>query len=858
MNLRDQDPQTYQPLVGKVCQPLQQPPAFAREARSPQNKRKSPQGRGGWLRRSVVSYLIFAGIVGNVIMVGVLYKKGINPVVIVNKVWHRARDYATEYANTSPEPSMVTVAHVFDGVLRDAHPRILMPELAPWKGKGRADVMAARYARWDPAQLRRYDPCKGGGMVGMVSCWVTTGDENKGDELIAAINAFKIKAPTHAGDGGNAWQLAFGYDFARLSPYFSLADQQRAEQKLELVLVKFLAALDDQGASLWHGRSSLAAEAWLVASVLDADTPEHQELQRRVQGHFLDVMKALSLVEAWPEGYNYWINSRALTMVLAMSSYVNALTDSSHHDEVIKVLNRVGLWHVYATRPDHRMAALGDEGPRVDLKDETHRIIDLIAQVTRNPVFASYGDYVSKLHGRQSYYRSYQATYALFNDPTVAGVVGVKKGELAGLKASLPAMEVFGRDAMNLAVIRSGWSANDTFISFRAGASFVHHGHYDAGHFTLFKGKPLASNSGTYGGYTQGHRLNYYIRTVAKNALLIMRPGEQVRPNRFFQDNVSDGGQRVVIPTGSWITSVADFGNNLGKGMHYEAGKLIGADHVPGRYAYLSADLTAAYNSDEFDETGGEGKVSEVTREMLYLFAEDRLIVHDKVVSSQAAFTKKWLLHTIPKPKIDGLAVLRGSERAGIMQSVAASAVVEQKGGSLRVDRVYPADGVMRLVGGPGYRYYVETDGDDTDFDGVNQTAGVKPRAWFDAASWRIEIQPGSPRKVDHFLVGLTPTLDDTARAIKPMKPYVVQAKDVHALKTERSLVVFVGKGTEHSVRLLVPEQQSVLYVAGLTPSSLVSVDQGLGKKALLVDAAGLAEINLTVKPGEAVTIDWL
>lgn len=104
---------------------------------------------------------------------------------------------------------------------------------------------------------------------------------------------------------------------------------------------------------------------------------------------------------------------------MAASAYVNGLDNARHKERILALLKRVGLWHIYATRPDNRIENLGDEGSRVDLKDETRRVIDVIAQTTRAPVFASYSQYLQQLHGAESYYSGYRWELRLFNDPTV-------------------------------------------------------------------------------------------------------------------------------------------------------------------------------------------------------------------------------------------------------------------------------------------------------------------------------------------------------------------------------------------------------------------------------------------------------
>ncbi|MCB1778220.1 MAG: hypothetical protein KDI50_12370, partial [Candidatus Competibacteraceae bacterium] len=569
----------------------------------------------------------------------------------------------------------------------------------------------------------------------------------------------------------------------------------------------------ESSASLWHGRSSLAAIAWLCAVVLDpSDSVERQQLIARAQGHFLETVKALTLTEGWPEGYNYWINNRAFLIALAGSAYLNGLEDSRYADQVRKALRRVGYWTIYATRPDQRIEGLGDEGPRVDLNNETRRVIDLIAQATRDPVLAGYSLYLERLHGRESYFRDYRWGFNLFNDPMITPVGG---GTLAGFNGLLPTAELFGADSFNLAYIHSDWSPNATFISFRAGDTFTHHGHYDAGHFSLFKGAPLAINSSSYGTFFGRNRLNYAIRGVAKNTLLILRPGEKVRPNRFFDDNVADGGPRVVIPTGSVIDSLQDWLGSRSKGLHLEGGRLERFEHQEGEYTYLAADLTAAYNNPEHDEGGWGGKVEQVRRQLLYLQDEDRLLIRDRVRTVQPDFVKKWLLHTVERPEIAKLRILKGHRDNGILESGSDVAQVQNGRGWLTVQRILPEDAVIRLVGGRDYQYYVEADGDETELDGVNFVEGASSKPWFDIGLWRMEIQPGGLRQDDTFLVVLTPALGEPrlARAARVALDQVGSG-----VVTDASATVFVDTPVGDALRLTIPTATPLVRVIELPP----------------------------------------
>ena len=387
-----------------------------------------------------------------------------------------------------------------DGHIREGHPRILLlPGLRGWDGRGLAPLMQERLALFQTQGIdtSAYDPCRGPGPLGAAVCWVSSGDDQAGRRGLAALPGFQVETPEASTEYGNLWELAWAYDLLCLHPAMDGALRRTVEGNIEAALIGYLTLLDGESASLWHGRSTLAAQAWLAALVLGPGGPARAELVRRAQGHFADTLRSMLIAQAWPEGYNYWINARALVIGLAAAGMVNGVTEANESDLAVRALERIGLWAVYATRPDGRVEALGDEGPRVDLKDETRRVVDLIAQVTRNPVFSTYSSYIEALHKDQSYYRW---GLLVLNDPTVPPVPGVPPGRLSGLEQALPRAEVFGPGAMNLVIARQGWGPDDTLLTYRAGHSFTHHGHYDAGHFTLFKGAPLAINSATYAG----------------------------------------------------------------------------------------------------------------------------------------------------------------------------------------------------------------------------------------------------------------------------------------------------------------------------------------------------------------------
>lgn len=733
-----------------------------------------------------------------------------------------------------------------DGRLRGQHPRILLPELAEWDGRGLPAVMQQRLALYKSQGIAvdDYPPCQGDSPLRHAVCWVSTGNERAGENGIDRLPSARLELPSASGEYGNAWELALAYDLLSLHPRMTPQVRDQVEQTLASRLRDYLVLLDGDSASLWHGRSSLAAQAWLSAVVLTPGLRDHDELIRRAQAHFRQTVQALRLTEAWPEGYNYWINTRAFVLTLAAASYLNGLDDAQYAETVRNALERVGLWTIYTTRPDNRVEGLGDEGPRTDLKDETRRVIDLIAQLTRKPVFATYSRYLEALHGRESYYRGYRWGFRLLNDPTVEPLPGIKAGTLTGLDDWLPRTELFGRGAMNLFIARSGWGPTDTMITLRAGGTFTHHGHYDAGHFTLFKGAPLAITNATYSGsITAPHRLHYGMRTISKNSLLILRPGEEIKPSRLMQRNIIDGGQRIVMPTGSAVRSVEHWLANLHRNKHVEGGAVTGLQTEPNTFAFISTDLTDAYDNARYDSQGRGGKVKRITRELLYLFDEDRVLIHDQVAATDPAFVQKWLLHTLDRPNLANALPFVGTADAGILQSDADRFSVTHGQGRVDVARILPEQAIIRLVGGKGYEYYVETDADETLFDGHNFAEGATEKHWFDLGKWRVEIQPRQQAPVQHFLVAMSPSIGlDRSDEVSALP---VGNDNGYGLATPRSLVLFPSPDEHGSYPMKMPARQARLLIVGVVAGTTIELSVAGQSAVHRVRETGIMELYL-------------
>ncbi len=718
-------------------------------------------------------------------------------------------------------PSPMYPDHQFQGHLRlEPYPRLLPG------GRAALQSIRLRYQE-DPEFAKQVDGVAANrSMLWQAAAWAASGNVEAGDHAIRSLVSVRLALPGASGRYGNGFDIALAYDLVRDHPGWTPEMRARVGLTLRRVLKETLLLLDSDRTSMWHVRFHLGCFGWAVASALDVEDWEaDRALFSQVQRHFIESLRALEITGGWPEGYNYWINNRAFPFVLAATAHINAVDEPTLNAELLEALETVGLWTIHGTEPMGRFTLFGDTGPRADLKDETQRIIDVIGTVTGKDVFRDYSRYLTGLHGRESYYRPYRWGVPLFRGlPERDFAPEDAAKDLRSLQGRLPTSAVFGRGGYGQMFSRSDWGPDATHLSFHAGHTFAHHDHYQNGHFSLSKGNAaLALTSGTYGDYFSPHRLHYYIRTIAGNCLLVIRPGEVVRPNRFFADNVADGGQRVIMPTGSRVASVEDWRNNLDRGKHYRGGGITAFDNAHAGVVYVGADLTPAYNSVEYDDNRRGGKVEQVTRQMVHLQDHDLILVHDRVTATSEQYAKKWLLHTWTKPVTGTERVLRGSEHNGILESLDSEAVIEHEDAVLRVVRMLPEDAVLRKVGGPEYRFYVEPDG--VDLAGRNMAEGVRDQPCYDAGLWRLEIQPQPGNLFDRFLVVLQVGSSDEFR---PVPCATIESDKVVGTVLPGHVVLFGKEGIWEG-------------------TTTYTVPQGGARKNIVVDLPPARHVQLTV-----------
>ncbi|MFQ6040656.1 MAG: heparinase II/III family protein [Candidatus Poribacteria bacterium] len=269
--------------------------------------------------------------------------------------------------------------------------------------------------------------------------------------------------------------------------------------------------------------------------------------------------------------------------------------------------------------------------------------------------------------------------------------------------------------------MRGSWTPDASFALFICSDWWGGHQHCDNNSFVIHKYAPLAIDSGVYD--AGPHRANYSARTIAHNTITVYDPEEEFFGGTWGQSGktrtVNDGGQ-LYTPSPPGVAA-------CGPGTEFDRGDIIAYELTPW-YTYVVGDATRSYSSS---------KVKEFKRAFLHL-RPDLFVVFDRVESTNAEFVKRWLLHSINEPVIDGKTI-----------------TLKNGQGSLTCRTVYPSRVQIVAIGGPGHEFEV---------NGQNFPASKNDP---EAGSWRVEVSPSQPAKRDYFLhvlrtSGTTPIVPST------------------------------------------------------------------------------------------------
>jgi hypothetical protein len=688
----------------------------------------------------------------------------------------------------------------------------------------------------------------------LAACWIVTNEDRYAQAAVDAMLTSKI-TESGSGDYSNVWSYALAYDWLYHHPALTPEKREKIETRIVERLKTELAALDQDGMAMWHGRNQATNNA-MVAALAVGDLPGQRQNLQRAAAHYRETLRALDFTEGWPEGASYWIYNRAGPFAVAADCFLTALgADSIDGIPIRAVMRKIGLWSLYQFAPNEVFEPYGDSSGSLRLGETGwwELTVDYFAKLARDPGLMAGADYLRNRSPVPYGKRPYQWYVALSYDPSARPKKNYdpKKPEL-WMRQHLPQAMLFGRDSLGIAFLRSRWGDPDElYATFKAGDLLAHHDHYDTGHFGIQRGGLLAPHTGLYGpgGYDGAHRLGYAIQTVASNSLLILAPGETSADLRSSGKAVwtsLSGGQRVIRSTGFDCVSLAHFKDMLTGRPHLERATISAFESVPDRYDYLAADITAAYNSTHWAEPGNPAKVSLVTRQFLYLRPEETFVVYDRVETTKREYLPKFLLHSLSKPRSETEKVLAGNgPDDGILETKDRRLVTAHKRGVLTQIVLLPSKARALKIGGPNYNCYVEKDGDQSKgFDGVNLAGGDPnlPRDTAQLGLWRTEIEPAEPDVSTRFLNVLLPRLQNDDRPL-PAVNSEEAGPEAYAARIGDTVVVFARK----------PEPLQELSLTLARPTRLLVLDAvhggayRVGGRRILASKEGVLSAQLPI-----------
>lgn len=350
-------------------------------------------------------------------------------------------------------------------------------------------------------------------------------------------------------------------------------------------------------------------------------------------------------------------------------------------------------------RPDgtERFAVEGDGSDRYWTGDESpHLLRDLLAEYFRGSELARY----IANRRRTAEHPAAQILEFLYGPPQDQQPLPLDSFPLAHIATGVG--KVYAR---------SDWSDHATWFRFECGDYWCGHQHLEAGNFEVFRQETLAAESGEYYDYLSNHDVNWLLRTIAHNCILVYQPDEQWSQMRDGGRNqyYNDGGQAK-----KWEWTVGDLDTWKSRRESFTRGRIVAYENRP-EYLYVAGDATKAY---------AQTKLKSWIRQIVFV-RPDTFVIYDRVVSTRPEYQKTWLLHSRFEPEINGRTfVIRNGE------------------GRLTVQSLLPKEPLVRTI--EGYTYAGQTFPPNR--DRLSDTAN----------KWRIEVQPSEARADDLFLHVLT------------------------------------------------------------------------------------------------------
>jgi hypothetical protein len=380
------------------------------------------------------------------------------------------------------------------------------------------------------------------------------------------------------------------------------------------------------------------------------------------------------------------------------------------------------------------------------------------------------------------------------------------------------------------AVSRSDWSGLATWLALDCGPHYALPQHLNAGSLVLYRRGWLLGRGGAYDGPDTPHALNYRIRSVAANTLLIRDPEEyswyDLRQGpRERGAYANDGGQRAWARfgpggeperTAPWTASGWSGGEEAWEPNRdiYEVARVEAVENKP-RFAYLRGRMTEAYD-------GSTHKARRVVRHVFHLraggpqdfAAAEAVAVVDDVALGRPGATVRAAWHLPARPELPG--GLR-EEGPGRWSGPVDGFSLGRGASRLTVRCLAPARPRGWVYGEPGAGAWV---------DGANHPPAGEGS---NRAPWRVEFgaaqAKGETRTLVHLLLpGPAGQSPPRARALAPERPGLA-GLIIEDRRWPRVVAVRLGEpDPEAVVDYQRPPGPSRHLVAGLAPGASYAV----------------------------------
>jgi hypothetical protein len=632
-------------------------------------------------------------------------------------------------------------------------PRLLIAEEDPFCG---LPLLKARYE----TGLRPSED-----MAGLALSWRLTLDNSLGDRALAEMRAGH---PPVGGKSSRTWadyvRWSLAFDWLYDHPGFDNRLKDRVAQELADGAAAMLATPDmaDPSQVYYHNYTVryLALAAFPLAAV-----EGHGDLDKRcgplraqVEEAFANILETTNLVSpegSYHESLDYMRITWASLVLLAELHRTSGGFDPAHH---FSLFRNIGDTYLYKLLPDGTPSRENDqEWPLLDARDSA--VLGYAVNRFKDP----YSAWFLRESGFAERNWILPVLEFLWNDPEV-----VPRNPALASERELPRQRYF--PGVGQLVIRDGWKPDSIWMEFDCGPYFAKHQHLDQNQFTIYHNGYLAIDSGAdYTEIESPHYLNYYRRTVAHNTMLVYDPSEKF----FWADNLltaaNDGGQRMDSARYWNTVHNRDDWNRTRELWNLASMRVI--DSEAGHYHYAMGDASNAYSGH---------KLRRFTREIVYVPGHRTLFVFDRVVSTNAAFRKAWLLHGVNEPAVsgEGHAAAQGTTEFPNARTFRFNDAT----GELLVHSLLPRNRTVTRRGGPGYEFF--TPGDDHGGDwGTGENWPLDPpgggplpkdprlqhmwkvfygedfaELWKSnrknvvPGAWRIEVSPATPAEEDLFL----------------------------------------------------------------------------------------------------------